>query len=116
MIETKLRELIPNSIPTVIGDLPSTATNIVALMLYDGGTNDEYFGKDTVYHPVVKCVIRHASYETMRLWSDQLKNALHQHHDDYFMSIHIVGTPSYLGRGPAKLHEMQCVFRLEVKE
>ena len=116
MLEQKIKALVPPGVPTVIGDLPSTASNIVAIRLFDGGANDAYFGTDTVFHPVVKFVARHASYETMRSWIDSIKEKFQHYHDDYFMSVHMVGYPMYLGRGELKLHEMQVTFRIEVKE
>lgn len=116
MLENKIKDLMPSGVPSVIGDLPSTTSNMVGIRLYDGGTSDEYFGVDTVYHPVVKFVARHESYETMREWIESIKKTYHQYHDDYFMSIHLVGYPMYLGRGEQKLHEMQISFRINVKE
>lgn len=116
MLEVKLKQLLPTDVPVVIGELPSSSTNTVAMVLYNGNTNTEYFGKSTVFQPIVKFVARHSSYEVMRAWVDKIKSALHQYHDDYFLGIHLVGSPTYLGRGSTKLHEMQIVFRLEVKE
>lgn len=116
MLEVKLKQLLPTGVPVVIGELPSSSTNVVAMMLYNGNVNTEYFGKSTVFQPIVKFVARHSSYEAMRSWVDQIKRALHQYHDEYFLGIHLVGSPTYLGRGSTKLHEMQIVFRLEVKE
>lgn len=116
MLEVRLKQLLPTSIPVVIGELPSSSTDIVAMVLYNGNANTEYFGKSTVFQPVVKFVARHSSYEVMRSWIDQIQRTLHQHHDEYFLGIHLVGSPTYLGRGSTKLHEMQIVFRLEVKE
>ena len=47
MLEQKIKALVPSGVPTVVGDLPSTASNIVAIRLFDGGANDAYFGTDT---------------------------------------------------------------------
>lgn len=116
MIEQKIKALMPPGIPSVIGDLPGTSSNLVGIRLFDGGANDEYFGTDTIFHPVVKFVARHESYETMRAWIDAIKKTYHQYSDDYFMGIHLVGYPMYLGRGEQKLHEMQITFRINIKE
>ena len=116
MLEQKIKALVPSEVPTVIGDLPSTASNIVAIRLFDGGANDTYFGTATVFHPVVKFVARHESYEIMRSWIASIQEKLQHHKDNYFMSIHLVGYPMYLGRGEPKLHEMQISFRIELKE
>lgn len=116
MLEQKIKALMPAGVPSVIGDLPGTTGNLVSIRLFDGGASDEYFGTDTVFHPVVKFVARHESYETMRNWIEQIKNTYHQYRDEYFMSIHLIGYPMYLGRGEQKLHEMQASFRINVKE
>ena len=116
MIEQKIKALIPPEVPSVIGDLPSTNSNLVGIRLLDGGANDEYFGAGTVFHPIVKLVARHENYATMREWIECIKQALHQYTDEYFMGIHLVGYPMYLGRGEQKLHEMQISFRINVKE
>ena len=116
MIEQSIKSLIPADIPSAIGDLPGTASNMVGVRLFDGGANDEYFGTDTVFHPVVKIVARHESYETMRNWIEQIKQSMHRYSDDSIMGIYLVGYPMYLGRGEQKLHEMQITFRINVKE
>lgn len=116
MLEQKIKALIPSEVPTVIGELPSTQSDIVSIRLFDGGANDEYFGTDTVFHPVVKFVARHRSYETMRQWIETIKDTLHQHTDEQFMGIHLAGYPMYLGRGEQQLHEMQITFRINLKE
>ena len=116
MLEQKIKALVPPGIPSVIGDLPGTSSNLVGIRLYDGGATDEYFGTDTIFHPVVKFIARHESYEVMRNWIELIKKQFHQHSDDYFMSIHLSGYPMYLGRGEQKLHEMQITFRINVKE
>lgn len=116
MLEQHVKALVPTDIPTVIGDLPGTTVNIVAMSLYDGGASVEYFGPMTTFYPIVKFVARHESYEIMRTWIESIQEAFHQYTDDYFMSIHMVGYPLYLGKDEHKLHEMQIVFRLSIKE
>lgn len=116
MVEKRIKALIPSSVTTVIGDLPGATSCVAAIRLFDGNANDEYFGKSTVYNPIVKIVVRHSSYERARQWIDQIRKALDKHHDDYFDSIYLVGYPMYLGQGNTKLHEFQIVFRIKVKE
>lgn len=116
MVEQKLKELLPSQLPVYIGELPSNETDAVAVMLYDGNFNTEYFKSGTMFKPVVKIVVRHGSYQTGREWATVIKEALHRHVDDFFLSILMVGYPRYLGRDPQKLHEFQLVFNLKVKE
>lgn len=116
MVEQHIYELLPSTLPKVIGDLPSTATNAVAIMLYNGVSNLEYFQFDTVYKPVAKIVVRNALYEEAEQQILTIRNTLHKHTDDYFMSIFMQGYPVYLGRDAQKLHEFQVVFNIQVKE
>ena len=119
MIEDRILGLLPSSLPATIGDLPGTSQNAVCIMLYNGNPNTEYFGSSdssTVYQPIVKIVVRNQSYEQAASWIKLIKEALHRHVDDYFMSILLVGSPLYLGKSDQKLHEFQIVFRIQVKE
>ena len=116
MLEQKLKALIPQQLPAFIGELPSTAKDAVAIMLFDGNFNTEYFGEGTLCKPVAKVVVRHHSYEIGSNWITLVKQALHRYHDDYFKSILMVGYPRYLGKDPQKLHEFQVVFSITIKE
>ena len=116
MIEQRIKALIPEGLPTVIGDLPSTRTSVVGIMLFDGAANEEYFNFQTVYSPVVKLVVRHDSYATGQQWLEAIKGALHRYHDEYFLSITLRGYPVYLGRDEQKLHTFQIVFNILTKE
>lgn len=116
MVEQHIYDLLPATLPKVIGDLPATATNAVAIILFNGVANLEYFQCDTVYKPVVKIVVRNESYAEALQQLDQIKQVLHKHSDDFFMSIFMQGYPMYLGRDAQKLHEFQVVFNIQVKE
>lgn len=116
MVEQHIYDLLPATLPKVIGDLPSTTTDMVAIILYNGASNLEYFQFDTVYKPVVKLVVRNRSYEEAQQQIQDIKNALHKHSDDFFMSIYMQGYPVYLGRDEQKLHVFQIVFNIQVKE
>lgn len=116
MVEQRIYDLLPSTLPKVIGDLPATATDAVAIILFNGVANLEYFQFDTVYQPVVKIVIRNSSYEEAQQQISTVKSALHKHSDDYFLSIFMQGYPVYLGRDEQKLHEFQVVFNIQVKE
>lgn len=116
MLEERIKALIPKSVKSVIGDLPSTVNNVAAIRLFDGDANDEYFGMTTVFNPIIKIIVRHSEYSTGSRWIDEIRKALDKHSDEYFDSIHQSGYPMYLGRGESKLHEFQVVFRIKVKE
>ena len=120
MVADKIYDLLPANLPKTIGDLPSTETDAVAIMEFNGATSTEYFGMrnagNSVFQPIVKVVVRTDSYETGVEWSELIKETLHRYHDDFFISIVVVGTPMYLGRDEMKLHEFQVTFRTQVKE
>lgn len=116
MVEQHIYDLLPTTLPKVVGDLPSTATNAVAIMLFNGAANQEYFQFEAVYQPVVKIVVRNVSYETAQQQVLVVKDTLHRHSDDFFMSILMQSYPMYLGRDEQKLHEFQIVFNIQVKE
>lgn len=116
MLEQLIYDLLPDHLPKTIGDLPSTNTNAVAIILFNGAANLEYFQYDTTYRPVLKIVVRNNSYEAAQQQISDVRNALHRHSDDNFQSIFMQGYPVYLGRDEQKLHEFQVVFNLQVKE
>lgn len=117
MVSEKIYDLLPTELPKYIGDLPSAPDAVVAIMEYSSGIGTEYFGEPTsLYSPVVKIVVRTPSYETGSEWVKIIKETLHRYHDDFFLSIMIVGTPIYLGRAEMKLHEFQVTFKIQIKE
>lgn len=101
-----------------MGDLPATNREAIAIMEFDGDVSTEYFGtKETssIFNPIVKIVVRTASYATGKEWAEQIKELLHRYHDDTFLSIMIVGDILDLGRDPQKLHEFQLTFKTQVR-
>ena len=119
MIAEKIYDLLPSSLPKVIGDLPATNSIVVGIMEYDGSVSTEYFGpKETsaIDAPIIKIVIRHTSYEVGQRWATEIRDLLHRYHDDTLLSVLLVGSPIYLGRNEEKLHEFQVTFRTQVKE
>lgn len=116
MLEKKIKDLLPRSIPIVIGDLPGGTNVCAAIQLYDGATNEHYFRHGTVFRPVIKIVVRNNSYEQAQEWIELIKQTLNEYSDEYFMSILLSGYPMYLGKNEQKLHEFQIVFNIRVKE
>lgn len=120
MVAENIYDLLPMDLPKSIGDLPSTATDAVAIIEYNGGTSTEYFGKydqtNSIFNPIIKIVVRNASYATGSEWSESIGKLLHRYHDDTFLSILMVGSPIYLGRDEQKLHEFQVTFTTQVRE
>lgn len=118
MLEKRIKALLPESISasTYIGDFPSTLQDAVAIVLFNGAGNAEYFACDTICAPVLKLLVRNRSYEQAQQQVDLIRKVLHKHHDDYFMSIHMRGYPMYLGKDAQKLHEFQVVFNITIKE
>ena len=117
MVAEKIYDLLSEEFPKYIGDLPSAPDTVVAIMEYSSGVGTEYFGEPTsLYSPVVKIVVRTPSYKIGSEWAEQIKEKLHRYHDDFFLSIMIVGVPIYLGRDEMKLHEFQITFKTQIKE
>lgn len=115
-MEQHIYDLLPNDFKKVIGDLPGTQEDVVAIVLFNGSGNDEYFGFTTVYRPIIKIIVRNRSYEVAQQWVKTIKDTLHRHQDDYFLSILMQGYPLYLGKSEQKLHEFQITFNIRVKE
>lgn len=116
MLEAKLKDLIPESVPVYIGDLPSSPSNIASIMMFNDVESLGYFGYVTLYTIAAKIVVRNKSYEKGHDWCMLIKDALHGHTDDTFLSITLQGYPAYLGRDEQKLHEFQLVFYIKTKE
>lgn len=120
MVAEKIYDLLPQSWPKVVGDLPSTNGVAVGIMEYDGATSTEFFGatNSSLFNPIVKIVIRHTSYPEGQAWSEEVKNILHRYRNEStgILSSLIVGTPMYLGRNDQKLHEFQATFNISIKE
>ena len=110
---------MPEGMTVIIGDLPATSQNIAGIIEYNGIDSTEYFGSSSgtsILEPVVKVVVRHNSYPDGSAFVEAVKDKLHRYHDDYFLSILLVGTPMYLGKSTEKLHEFQVIFRIKIKE
>ena len=130
MVAEKIHDLLPQDWPVVIGDLPSTVNTVVGIIEYDGVGSTEYFGTSdkmakrsettgvSIFHPIIKVVIRHTSYSEGQEWADEVKDTLHRYHNEDMgiLSILMAGTPMYLGRNEQKLHEFQVTFNITVKE
>ena len=117
MLEDIILGLLPSTLPCTIGDLPGVKRDNICILLYDGDPNVEYFGKSTLYEPIVKIVVRNGSYEQGSQWVDQVKEALHRRTDTNLLGVTMIGSPMYLGRSDQKLHEFQVTFRiLTIKE
>lgn len=120
MVAEKIYDLLPSTLPRVIGDLPSAETEVVAIMEYSGVLSTEYFGPKgdnvSVLQPIVKIVIRNPSYQQGSAWAELVKDTLHRYHDDYFINIMLINAPIYLGRNEMKVHEFQVTFNTQVKE
>lgn len=116
MVEQRIKALLPTELPVYIGELPSRVNDAIGIMLFNGAANAEYFAFGTVCKPVVKIVVRHQSYEIAQQWIETIKQTLHRHTDDYFISILMQGYPMYLGKDEQKLHNFQVTFNIKVKE
>lgn len=118
-----IKALLPDTIQSeaIVGEMPSLKAEGIALIIYDGDFSTEYFGRkgseaSSIFNPVLKCLVRHSSYDTAASWIEQLKETLHRYSDDSFISILMAGAPAFLGRTTEKLCEFQITFRIQLKE
>ena len=102
-----IRALLPVDLQKVatVGELPSLTSEGIALIMYDGNFSTEYFGAKasgdvSIFQPVLKCAVRNLSYDIASTWVEGLKETLHRHTDDDFLSIVMAGAPMFLGRTP----------------
>lgn len=103
--------------PKFVGEMPSLSDEGVAVMLFDGGINTQFFGmRDTLFRPVLKFVIRCADYKKGAAWMQSIKDTFHQFKSDEIVEMTVVGSPMYLGKTEEKLHEFQVTFQTIVKE
>lgn len=111
-------QFMPEAIsPKFVGELPSLSDEGVAVMLFDGEFNTEFFGmKTTMFTPVLKFVIRSKEYPKGAEWGQMLKDTFHEFSSDEIEAMHLVGSIMYLGRNEEKLHEFQVTFKTIVKE
>ena len=113
--------LVTKGLPCYVGQLPSSPDNVVAIMEYSNYGTVNYFGgiasgNGDVCSPLVKIVARNASYSDGSTIIESVKEALNKYCDDTLLSVVMVGSPLYLGRGESKLHEFQVTFKICVKE
>ena len=117
MLEEEILKLMPEDVPSGIGDLPGATENTARILLYDGPGNTEFFGDrscSTLYNPLIRIIVRNKSYDEGKQWVEQIHAALHRYRDERFISILIVGNPQYLGKSIQKLHEFQILFLAQV--
>lgn len=120
MIAENIRDILKTlGISATIGELPGTRTNACVINEYANGTNTEYFGERTgssIFNPVAKVVVRNQSYQEGSDLIDKVAEALHRYSDEVLLSVLLVGSAFYLGRGTDQLHEFQATFNIQVKE
>lgn len=106
-------------IEATIGELPGARSNACIINEYGNGVSTEYFGErdsSSIFNPVVKVVVRNQSYQTGNDLIERVAKALHKYHDEILISVLLVGSAIYLGRGTDQLHEFQATFNIQVKE
>ena len=118
MIATKVQQkLEADHIRSFVGELPSTTEDVIAIKEYSNYDNVEYFGKsNSLEQPVVKVVVRNASYEAGQQLIEAVCNSLHKYRGPGILSSMLIGSAIYLGRGELKLHEFQATFKIHVEE
>lgn len=114
MIADKVLKLLKGHVGNcVVGELPSSPNNVVAIIEYDSDYNITYFGKDVsnTQYPIVKVVCRNDSYPTGSKYIETAYTLLNKYTDNISLNLVAVGSPIYLGKGEAELHEFQVTFK-----
>lgn len=118
---TKLPEhikgLLSNQSKVFIGDLPSLTEEGVGIVLEAGTENPSYFGDyRSLSSPYIRITIRSREYTSGMNRAESIKQDLDRHTDEHILSCIINGSPMYIGRNQQKLHEIQLLFYIILKE
>lgn len=122
MVEvTKLPEYLKNLLSikdkVFIGDLPSLSEEGVGIVLEEGSSELRYFGqKKSLERPWIRFTIRTKTYADGMLRADSIKKDLNRFTDDNILQCLISGSPMYIGKNQQKLHEIQLLFYITLKE
>lgn len=112
-----IKDLLSNGDKVFIGDLPSLADEGVGIVLEKGSEDLRYFGgSKSLARPLVRFTIRASSYVSGMSRAEQIKKDLDKHTDEDILQCLIAGSPTYIGKNQQKLHEIQLLFYIVLKE
>lgn len=122
MIEvTKLPEYIKNKLSNkdkvFIGDLPSLSDEGVGISLEEGSEALHYFGQSrSLERPWIRITIRTKTYVTGMDRASSINKDLNKYTDTNILQCLAAGSPMYIGKNQQKLHEIQLLFYITLKE
>ena len=122
MVEvTKLPEyiktLLSDKTKVFIGDLPSLSDEGVGILLEEGSADSRYFGGyKSLARPYIRITIRTKTYPSGMERAESIKKDLDKYTDDNILQCLSAGSPMYIGKNQQKLHEIQLLFYITLKE
>lgn len=122
MIEaTKLPEyiktLLTDKNKVFIGDLPSLSDEGVGIALEEGSAEHRYFGSfKSLERPYIRITIRSIKYTDGMNRAESIKKDLNNLTNENILQCLVAGSPMYIGKNQQKLHEIQLLFYITLKE
>lgn len=112
-----MKSMFPITKKVYIGDLPSYSEEGIAIALEDGYSDLSYFGqKKSLARPLIRITIRSKLYKDGMEAADKINDKFNKFTDDNILLCIATGSPMYLGRTAEKLHEIQLIFAVTLKE
>lgn len=112
-----IRSLIVDVGEVFVGDLPSLVDEGIGIVLEEGSENHIYFGMPrSLSRPYIRITIRSKSYESGMDAAESIKGTLDKYTDEHILQCLISGSPMYIGRNQQKIHEIQLLFYITLKE
>lgn len=112
-----IKTLLTDKDKVFIGDLPSLSEEGVGILLEEGSSDNRYFGQyKSLARPYVRITIRSKKYVSGMERAEGIKKDLDKYTDENILQCLIAGSPMYIGKNEQKLHEIQLLFYITLKE
>lgn len=112
-----IKTLLSDKTKVFIGDLPSLSDEGVGIALEEGSSEHRYFGNfKSLERPYIRITIRSIKYIDGMDRAESIKKDLNAFTDDNILQCLIAGSPMYIGKNQQKLHEIQLLFYITLKE
>nr|DAF76550.1 MAG TPA: hypothetical protein [Caudoviricetes sp.] len=112
-----IKTLLTDKDKVFIGDLPSLSEEGVGILLEEGSSDSRYFGQyRSLARPYIRITIRSKKYVPGMERAESIKKDLDKYTDENILQCLIAGSPMYIGKNEQKLHEIQLLFYITLKE
>ena len=112
-----IKTLLTDKDKVFIGDLPSLSEEGVGILLEEGSSDSRYFGQyKSLARPYIRITIRSKKYVSGMERAESIKKDLDKYTDENILQCFIAGSPMYIGKNEQKLHEIQLLFYITLKE